>query len=67
MKRSRRSEAQIAFGLKRAETGAPVAEVIGRMEISVQTVQRLQDGVHQARALAFATRAACSSLERLGP
>lgn len=65
MKRSRRSEAQIAFGLKRAETGAPVAEVIRRMEISVQTVQRLQDG--QARALAFATRAACSSLERLGP
>ena len=31
MKKSRYTEAQIAFALKRAETGTPVAEVIRRM------------------------------------
>lgn len=37
MKKSRFTEEQIAFALKQAETGTPVAEVIWRMGISEQT------------------------------
>jgi putative transposase len=40
MKKSRYTEEQIAFALKRAETGTPVAEVIRRMGISEQTFYR---------------------------
>ena len=37
MKKSRYTEEQIAFALKQAETGTPVAEVIRRMGVSEQT------------------------------
>ena len=37
MKKSRFTEDQIAFALKQAETGTPVAEVLRRMGISEQT------------------------------
>ena len=37
MKKSRFTEEQIAFALKQAETGTPVAEVLRRMGISEQT------------------------------
>ena len=40
MKKSRCTEEQIALGLKPAETGTPVAEVIRRMGISEQTIPR---------------------------
>ncbi len=40
MKKSTYGEEQIAFALKQAETGAPVAEVIRRMGISEQTFYR---------------------------
>ncbi len=40
MKRSRYTDEQIAFALKQAETGTPVAEVIRRMGISEQTFSR---------------------------
>ena len=40
MKQSRFTEQQIAFALKQAETGPPVAEVIRRMGISEQTFYR---------------------------
>ena len=40
MKTSRYTEEQIAFALKRAETGTPVAEVIRRMGFSEQTFCR---------------------------
>ena len=40
MKRSRYTDEQIAFALKQAETGTPVAEVIRRMGISEQTFYR---------------------------
>lgn len=40
MKKSRYTEEQIAFALKQAETGTPVAEVIRRMGISEQTFYR---------------------------
>ena len=40
MKKSRFSEEQIAFALKQAETGTPVAEVIRRMGVSEQTFYR---------------------------
>ena len=40
MKKSRFTEEQIAFALKQAETGTPVAEVLGRMGISEQTFDR---------------------------
>ena len=40
MKKSRFSEEQIAFALKQAETGTPVAEVLRRMGISEQTFYR---------------------------
>ena len=40
MKKSRYTEEQIAYAMKQAETGTPVAEVIRRMEISEQTFYR---------------------------
>jgi putative transposase len=40
VKKSRFTEEQIAFALKQAETGTPVAEVIRRMGISEQTFYR---------------------------
>ncbi len=40
MKKSRYTGEQIAFALKQAETGTPVAEVIRRMGISEQTFYR---------------------------
>lgn len=40
MKKTRYTEEQIAFSLKQAETGIPVAEVIRRMGISAQTFCR---------------------------
>ena len=40
MKKTRFSEEQIAFALKQAETGTPVAEVIRRMGVSEQTFYR---------------------------
>ena len=40
MKKSRYTDEQIAFALKQAETGTPVAEVIRRMGISEQTFYR---------------------------
>ena len=40
MKKSRFTEEQIAFALKQAETGTPVAEVLRRMGISEQTFYR---------------------------
>jgi len=40
VKKSKFTEEQISFALKQAETGTPVAEVIRRMGISVQTFYR---------------------------
>jgi len=40
VKKSRFTEEQIAFALKQAETGTPVAEVLRRMGISEQTFYR---------------------------
>ena len=40
MKKSRYTEEQIAFALKQAETGTPVAEVIRRMGVLEQTFYR---------------------------
>ena len=40
MKKGRFTEEQIAFALKQAETGTPVAEVLRRMGISEQTFYR---------------------------
>ena len=40
MKKSRYTEEQIAYAMKQAETGTPVAEVIRRMGISEQTFYR---------------------------
>ena len=40
MKKSRYTEEQIAFAVKQAETGTPVAEAIRRMGISEQTFYR---------------------------
>ena len=40
MKKTRHTEEQIAFALKQAETGTPVAEVIRRIGISEQTFYR---------------------------
>lgn len=40
MKKSRYTEEQIAFALKQAETGTPVAEAIRRMGVSEQTFYR---------------------------
>ena len=40
MKKSAYTDEQIAFALKQAETGTPVAEVIRKMGISEQTFYR---------------------------
>lgn len=40
VKKSRYTEEQIAYAMKQAETGTPVAEVIRRMGISEQTFYR---------------------------
>jgi putative transposase len=40
VKKSKFTEEQIAFALKQAETGTPVAEVIRRMGVSEQTFYR---------------------------
>ena len=40
MKQSRYTEEQIAYAMKQAETGTPVAEVFRRMGISEQTFYR---------------------------
>jgi putative transposase len=40
VKKSRYSEEQISYALKQAETGKPIAEVLRRMGISVQTFYR---------------------------
>jgi putative transposase len=40
MKKSRYTEEQIAYALRQAETGTPVAEVIRRMGVSEQTFYR---------------------------
>ena len=40
VKKSRFTEEQIAFALRQAETGTPVAEVIRRMGVSEQTFYR---------------------------
>jgi putative transposase len=40
VKKTRFTEEQIAFALKQAETGTPVAEVIRRMGVSEQTFYR---------------------------
>jgi len=40
VKKSRYTEEQIAFALKQAETGTPVAEVLRRMGVSEQTFYR---------------------------
>ena len=53
MKKSRFTEEQIAFALKQAETGTPVAEVLRRMGISEQTFYRwkkLYGGLGHGRA-----------------
>jgi putative transposase len=40
MKRTRYTEEQIAFALRQAEAGAPVAEVIRKLGVSEQTFYR---------------------------
>jgi len=40
MKKSRYTEVQIAYALRQAETGTPVAEVLRKMGISEQTFYR---------------------------
>jgi putative transposase len=40
MKRKRYSEAQIAFVLRQAESGTPVAEIIRKLGVSEQTFYR---------------------------
>ncbi len=40
MKKSKYPEEQIAFALKQAETGTPVAEALRRMGVSEQTFYR---------------------------
>ena len=40
MKKSRYTEEQIAYALRQAETGTPVADVIRRMGVSEQTFYR---------------------------
>jgi putative transposase len=56
MKNSRYTEEQIAFGLRHAETGTPVGDVIRNMGISTQTFYRWkkqygQMGVDEIRRL----------------
>ena len=40
MKKNRYTEEQIAFALRQAETGTPVAEVVRKMGVSEQTFYR---------------------------
>ena len=40
MKRNRYTEEQIAFALRQAESGTPVAEIVRKMGISEQTFYR---------------------------
>ena len=40
MKKSSFTDEQIAFALKQAETGTPVAEIVRKLEISEQTFYR---------------------------
>jgi len=40
MKKSRFTEAQIAFALRQAESGTPVAEIIRKLGIAEQTFYR---------------------------
>jgi putative transposase len=40
MKKNRYTEEQIAFALRQAETGTPVAEVVRKMGVSEQTSSR---------------------------
>lgn len=44
MKKSRFTEAQIAFALPQAESGTPVAEIIRKLGIAEQTFYRLKKG-----------------------
>jgi hypothetical protein len=41
MKKSRFTEAQVAFALRQAESGTPVAEIIRKLGISEQTFYRI--------------------------
>jgi transposase-like protein len=66
MKKTRRTEEQIAFALKQAETGTSVAEVIRRMGISEQTLYRWKKvygglGVGELRRLKLSRRRTASS------
>jgi putative transposase len=60
VKKSRFTEEQIAFVLKQAETGTPVAEVLRRMGINEQTCLTLEEALcrlgHGRAAPAEATR-----------
>jgi len=56
VKKSRYTEEQIAYALKQADTGTPVAEVLCRMGISEQTFYRWKElyggrGVGELRRL----------------
>lgn len=52
VKKSRYTEEQIAYALKQAATGMPVAEVLRRMGISEQTFYRWKKlGVGELRRL----------------
>ena len=55
MKKSRYTEEQIAFALKQAETGTPVAEVIRRMGVSEQTFYRWKKAVSYTHLRAHET------------
>ena len=65
MKKSRYTEEQIAFALKQAETGTPVAEVIRPMSVSERTFYRwkkVYGGWASASCVATgSTRPACST------
>jgi putative transposase len=59
MKKSRFTEAQIAFALRQAESGTPVAEIIRKLGIAEQTFFPLEkevrgDGCRGAQAIAAA-------------
>jgi len=43
MKKSRYTEEQIAYALRQAELGTPVAEVVRKMGVSEQTFYQLTD------------------------
>jgi hypothetical protein len=49
VKKSRFTEEQIAFVLKQAGTGTPVAEVLRRMSISEQACLTLEEALHTVR------------------